>query len=851
MAGARELCPFLNDIYCKILAVVDPSQKSKSGVINVALTKRIKANKCALKALRSIFAMCIDFSDIPEDDGRKHLCHFVRLSAAVLLGSGFKPQKSLNDLHYAMDTLVRESSMALSNILMSYPSIVPKAQEMLASRIKDIFVFMGSSPELSIQRSMILTLRALYEHCEKSTTSSEENLSDVIARQLAASKFGTDISLELFKSITLGDDIAKQREKSLVKLLERPNEPHVCFRTPKCTVSIKPDTAKKGKRYTNAEVDWNLNSVVMYPDDENEGKDWPIFHVTHFEWMRDRRELCLRFKDKDDHTGTQVKVIFRKVSITEERKIILEQRIHHIMTRAKEGPPPTLDTVEVTNRKQSKTGPLVGLSSSDFKWKSMKRTDQDKESDGEKAGNPCEAVVLSGGPMMSEMPTPIAIGNACPPGRLLEKRQVNDETTCKQGPGPIHDEGSSSDDSATSNLKPVKKPKNVANKVARGSSLKRQRTDVRQSDKVNKQVDAEVNSFRTGQADLPDMEDGARKGTARHVAEKTALRAMRRNELFEVKPAGHKKRARVNNTKDISAKRRKTFEDFDDGDVSENSSHPASVEKKTRHGRGPSHDRSTIDKMVLEPSPDEQGNMLDFDQAGNDDFMSTETSGAAGSDPSWEPSCGMVTDVTRAKQVGNSNNVAGIRKGTSANVKTTMNMRIVEEEPKDKEDSEDDEMVEEVIGASASHSDDEVCGVDEEEGGVDDKYQGGSDEELVEYDGALQLDESVDDEGLNGKLEDSPDGNCDKNVDSDCDPVDPDKSLGVDKEEEQNDLTGEDDEDEMSGLSGTESPQVRHEDAHALFKPPPVLNDDVDLHRKRIHDGLRVLMKVSFYVCIF
>lgn len=331
LSTSAIVLPCLNRIYCEILAGADPSKKANTGTLNVAISSRVKKDKYALRALCGVFEVCLDFCDVVTDENQNHLGIFLRTSAAVLFGSDFQRERDTTcETEYAMDELARYSSFALSNILLTYPSVVSIAEAILGKRIPALFKSLSSSPELSIQRSLVFILRVLYDSSGKSTSSSR-NLKSLIENELMSSRFGNGAALSLFKTFLLdADDAAEQGELVISKMFEKGEVESTCFKSEKCSVQQKDLGANKRRApFQAVSIDWNRNSIVIHKGTKRQY--WPIFSISSFEWRKGRKELYIQHNSFADRGYVDMTIRFAAGSISEENKVIIEERIRKII----------------------------------------------------------------------------------------------------------------------------------------------------------------------------------------------------------------------------------------------------------------------------------------------------------------------------------------------------------------------------------------------------------------------------------------------------------------------------------------------------------------------------------------
>lgn len=334
LASARIILPCLGQAYGKILSTADPNKRSSPGRVSVAITPTIQESKEALHGLCSIFELCIDLCDVADPETEKHLGLFLRSSAAVLFGSNFEQHKdTLTDTDYAMDELARYSSYALCNILIEFPALVRIADDLLGKRTLILFNILYSSPEMSIQRSLVLILRVMYENASK-RDASPRNLKRQIENGLSATRFGNGRALELFKAIEIdGSNVEEEGERVIMKMCESEELDSRCFSC-ECNVRMSGKVngrIKKGGTQ-KAKVDWNKNSIVIHVKNQIPAY-FALYAITNMKWMSGRKEVRLTLSTEGNSSETQLAIELKPGN----RGMLagaIERRINYILSMA-------------------------------------------------------------------------------------------------------------------------------------------------------------------------------------------------------------------------------------------------------------------------------------------------------------------------------------------------------------------------------------------------------------------------------------------------------------------------------------------------------------------------------------
>lgn len=356
LAGTRIILPCLSHAYGKILATADPNKRSSPGMVSVAITPAIQGSKEALRGLCCIFELCIDFCDVIDSETEKHLGLFLRSSAAVLFGSNFQQYRdTLTDTDYAMDELARYSSYALCNILIAFPSLGQIADDILGKRTSALLNFLYSSPEMSIQRSLILILRVMYEYASKHHHS-PRNLKSHIENGLSSTRFGNGRALELFKAVNIeGDDIEEEGERVIAKMFESEELDLRCFSC-ECIVrmsgKVNGRMRKGGTQKTK--VDWNKNSVVVHLKNRVPAY-FPIYAVTSMKWMSGHKEVRLTHRAEDGWSETQLAIELKPGN----RGLLtgaIEKRVTHILNMVSAAERSPIDSVAPVPKRKLSAG---------------------------------------------------------------------------------------------------------------------------------------------------------------------------------------------------------------------------------------------------------------------------------------------------------------------------------------------------------------------------------------------------------------------------------------------------------------------------------------------------------------
>lgn len=311
--AAEIIFPSLPSLYSLVLRLSDPEKRTspKPGLMNMAITPAVQKSAKALLVLCRIYDLCIDFCEVDWHESKKHLRVLAGAAAATLFGSNFQRERDTsNDTEYARDEMARLSSYALSNILFSRPSIIPDASKILGKRIPTLLNVLFAAPELSIQRSIILVLRLLYDNA-KDLNNLHADMQRKIENGLSATRFGNGAGLHLFKDFDVNsDDADTQAEVIISKMLDNIDIVLKCF-TCNCTVQMtgKVNGRMKKGGSVKAPVDWNKNSIVVHAKNQPPAY-FPLHNISTMKWLAGHKEIRLTFRSDSELKDTQLTVRF-------------------------------------------------------------------------------------------------------------------------------------------------------------------------------------------------------------------------------------------------------------------------------------------------------------------------------------------------------------------------------------------------------------------------------------------------------------------------------------------------------------------------------------------------------------
>lgn len=365
LSSAEVVLPSLFRLFSNILLKADAGFDTEQKEIVFSLSPNVKNNRTALRALSVALDLSVDLSDTEAPDIEDQLEKFIRASAAILFDSHYSAKKSgenLNSIVYAMDELVRHASFALSNILLSYRNLLPTVESFLIDRIYNLFDFLGSAAELSVQRSLIIVLKVMYDHvCGVSEESS--------ARCLIEDKFNTSKewghnTWPLFKDLNVANGIdVVAKDELMIRISMNNDLRSKPFTTTGCKVQVKGLTQGKRSAFKNASVDWNLTSIAIHFASDT-SLYWPLYTLGKVEWRRSNQNLFAKFDSWEDQTGAEI--VFRFEGEEDAIKREIYERLQEALTRTITNPYSSLNglnqeksqvrmSVSVENMKPSNT----------------------------------------------------------------------------------------------------------------------------------------------------------------------------------------------------------------------------------------------------------------------------------------------------------------------------------------------------------------------------------------------------------------------------------------------------------------------------------------------------------------
>lgn len=327
---ATFVLPTLYQLYCQILTKADSSVRTERGEVMVSITSNVKNNRGAVRALSVVLELSVDFSDTESAISKEQMKKFIRASAAILFGSHLQIDdcyKTLSPEEYAVDELVRHASFALSNILLSFTTLIPAAEGFLAKRLNSLFKFLGSAAELSVQRSLIIVLKMIYDN--ERGSGGNCSVRDLIEQKIRNSEMWDPDSFAEFKKMKVADGPNVMAKDEVMKTLLEGNVSLLkCFSTIGCKVQLKRPDQKRGSAFKSASVDWNLNSIVVHFGDDR-SIYYPMFTIDKAEWKRNNRDLWIRFNSWGDFEGVEVVVRFG-ADFDEEKGSVIHDRLSDV-----------------------------------------------------------------------------------------------------------------------------------------------------------------------------------------------------------------------------------------------------------------------------------------------------------------------------------------------------------------------------------------------------------------------------------------------------------------------------------------------------------------------------------------
>lgn len=329
----------------------------------------------------------MDFCDVVC--AQAHVAEFLKPCIALLSVSDFHiPSITLTETDYALNELLRCASYALSNILLSFESVAESARKMPTRHIQDAFKVLSCAPELSIQRSLIMSLRCLcdvsYGHPSlHNAQPSLSSIEDLIEQKLSSTEFGSSRAIPFFRELDVNaDDAVEKSELVVTKMFSRKRKIHKSFKSKPCDVQILTmndasleDGSSRAVVLRSVSVEWNTNAICVRDEDGNPFRQWPLFTVSHPEWEDVGRELRLNFDPFYIYPATEVHVSFLAKSLTKYDRKAIDERIDEIMSMATDTLTPGISKGNL----QKELGSATPMSASLFQKKQSGQSQADDE----------------------------------------------------------------------------------------------------------------------------------------------------------------------------------------------------------------------------------------------------------------------------------------------------------------------------------------------------------------------------------------------------------------------------------------------------------------------------------------
>lgn len=340
LAASVKVLPKMHPIFVRILK--KSHTDAHQDMINVRESLNIiKRNRPLLLMLNAILNLVIDFTDVTSSTSRENLAKFVRQSCAVLFGSRstkMHASPTLTKEKFAADDLKRNASYVLTNILSTFPDLVPEAIGILDKRVFSIFRGLLSVPELATQRSLVYLLKIIHSH-PASRPENSSRLHEDIEREMSTVSIGNKRAVSMFRSMKLDfdmdDNFTLQTSAFLEAVIPRFSD-NYCFNTKSCRINVRKSDNKKRAVFRTGTVDWNCNTVVLRIE-EDLPMYIPLFSVTEFRWMRKRTEVKLLTHEWNEHEALSIVVRFSAGTITEQLKNMIEKRLKDTIEKVASG----------------------------------------------------------------------------------------------------------------------------------------------------------------------------------------------------------------------------------------------------------------------------------------------------------------------------------------------------------------------------------------------------------------------------------------------------------------------------------------------------------------------------------
>ncbi|CAN8076621.1 unnamed protein product [Agarophyton chilense] len=346
-AAFNHLFPRLLHYYDLMLAKIEQVADPEETPPNI-----YRLRKCSLQSLRliaSIFELCVDFCDVVYAGDQ--LSGFLKPLISLLGIPDFhETSPAITETEYAMIELLRSASFALSNFLITFTSLAAETKSVTRQQVDGLFETLSNAPELSIQRSLLLIIRSLYNDTDirKNSSHPGQNLASmrqIIDKKLSTTQFGSGRASACFRALKLDDEDFLVKYESLIKMMfSRRRKALRCFSVNPCHVEIWEGPSKRRTIIESAFVEWNMNSVCVRDQGGNPVQNWPFFAAVRFEWLNAEKEISLIFDMYYSFPVRKVLLQFERTIRRNDRKII-EERIERIQSLVpKESTPKASET---------------------------------------------------------------------------------------------------------------------------------------------------------------------------------------------------------------------------------------------------------------------------------------------------------------------------------------------------------------------------------------------------------------------------------------------------------------------------------------------------------------------------
>lgn len=267
IAGCSKVLPMLHSFVIEFLLASGThltfQHETKLSKLNIS--NRFNQDDCITTSAQ-LLELSISYCDVEWKSSEEHLSNLGLLVCQILFQS--RPNSANNnsfETEYALDSLHRNASFVLCNVLETFPEMVNRMFTELKKARHELLRLIIDTHEASTQRSLIRVARLLYGFRAKDKFLFPEFRCSMAAylRKNIKPKTNSARALKLFRQISLSHDdssiqVEKYRETLSVLL-----DTNKCFTTGDCKISIYDASYEIEMSFEDSSVDWDDNSFAL------------------------------------------------------------------------------------------------------------------------------------------------------------------------------------------------------------------------------------------------------------------------------------------------------------------------------------------------------------------------------------------------------------------------------------------------------------------------------------------------------------------------------------------------------------------------------------------------------------